>query len=355
MLGNRREFLKYMNIALNKEPVYNENFTKELHQTLLKKLKDGLPTCPIVCMEGSVFEQVRVRLGYANCNEESKQSLAEIKDEINKDHEENLKKIDSVTKSLIAMNADKVDDPILNKFAEEHGKSMVEISKDMLKKINRLAQHSIKVAEAKRNEALTLLDNIINNPLDYESKGMPFEMLMLISTDQDGLLGIMFVELDPERWMVLEVDKQVTPNLTGANVQVSVQGGITVAEDDAVKVMDYLLNQRANIIEIEPTSIGLGQHISFLSRKTRQLPQHVLYIGTKKKFLKDYPQQASRIMRKPIFAHMVKGHWRVLWGKQHQGKDRHGKPIFNGYTWVTAHKRGKGELTDNPVYVVKQS
>lgn len=355
MLGNRREFLKYINEALSKTPRYDENFTKELHQIIIKKLKAGLPTCPIVCMDNKVFEQIRIRLSYANCDEKSKQSLIEIKDEINKDHEENLKKINNVTNSLIAMNADKVNDPILTKFAEEHGKSMKTISKDMLKKIKALAEHSLKLAELQKNEALTLLDNILNNPLEYESKGMPFEMLMLISTNLDGLLGMMFIELDPEHWMVFEITKEVTRNLTGANVQVSVQGGITAAEDDAVKAMDYLLNQRANVIEIEPTSIGLGQHISFLSRKTRQLPQHVLYIGTKKKFLKDHPQQASRIMRKPVFAHMVKGHWRVLWGKQHQGKDRHGKPIFNSYTWVIAHKRGKGELTDNPVYVVKQS
>lgn len=184
---------------------------------------------------------------------------------------------------------------------------------------------------------------------------MPFDMLMVLTTDypDEPLLGLLLVELDPENWSIFQINKTVNKTLLKTTQEITASGYKCKANSNYIKTLDYLLNQRNSLVEVEPTSMGIGQHITILPRKTRQLPSHIIYIGTKKKFLRDYPQQASRLMRKPVFAHMVRGHWRKLHGKQTKGKDRSGKIIFNGYTWVIPHKRGEGEITDNPVYVVK--
>ena len=356
MLRNRKEFLKYLNTALKSEPNYGGPLTKETWPKIFDRIKANLPTCPIVCLEGKALEVLQVRLDYMDCPDEDKEFLEQMRNEIADDRQTELKDL-----------ADKRNKTIqgILKAAKEAQKeySKLDISDEEVQSVterlaNRVCAEASMVQQhinQKYDETAELLSNILDNPMEYESRGMPFEMVMVLTTDwpEHPLLGMLFVEIDPDSWLVIEISKVMHPSLRGLSVEVKVEGGLTLATRGAVKGLDYVLNQRQNIIEIEPTSMGLGQHLTFLSKKTRQLPQHLIYIGSKKKLLKDYPQTASRIMRKPVFAHMVRGHWRVLWGNQKQGKDRHGNIIYNGYTWVIPHKRGKGELTEPPVYVVQ--
>ena len=334
MLSNRREFLKYINEGFRREPNYSEHYTPELHKQILEKLRKGLPTCPIVLMNSKDYEVVMARILSTECETtqtgEEQSRVVGFRQEIEAQHQAQKERLTEFVNGL----KETIDD---------------------VDTITAAYEMTIKRAEAAHKETLHILDEVLNNPLEYESKGMPFEMLMLITTgnsDESGLLGALFLEINPEQWITMSVNKQRARTLLATQTQVSVEGGVTTAEAAEIKAIDYLLNQRNNIVELEPTSLGLGQHVKLVSRGTRQNPEHIIYIGNKKRFLKEFPTQVARIMRKPVFAHMVRGHWRRLQEHQHQGKDRHGKAIFNGYTWVIAHKRGKGEITSSPIYAV---
>lgn len=335
MLSNRREFLKYINEGFRREPSYGENYTPELHQQVLEKLKKNLPTCPIVLMNSKDYEVVMARILSTECETtqtgEEQSRVVGFRQEVEAQHQAQKERLAEFVNGLKETITDDVDT------------------------ITAAYEMTIKRADAAHKETLHILDEVLNNPLEYESKGMPFEMLMLITTgnsEESGLLGALFLEINPEQWITMSVNKHRARTLLTTQTQVSVEGGVTTAEAAEIKAIDYLLNQRNNIVELETTSLGLGQHVKLVSRGTRQNPEHIIYIGNKKRFLKEFPTQVARIMRKPVFAHMVRGHWRRLQEHQHQGKDRHGKVIFNGYTWVIAHKRGKGEITSSPIYAV---
>ena len=338
MLSNRREFLKYMNEGFRREPNYNEHYTPELHKQILEKLRKGLPTCPIILMNSRDYEVIMARLLSTEYDktqiDTEKSRIEDMRHEAEEQHKAQKERLTEFVNGLKETITNDIDT------------------------INAAYEMTIKRAEAAHKETLQILDEILSNPLEYESKGMPFEMLMLITTsssNESGLLGTLFLELNPEQWITMSVNKHYTRAILATETHISVEGGIAAAESAEIKAMDYLLNQRTNIVELEPTSLGLGQHVTLVSRGARQNPQHVIYIGTKKRFLKEFPTHVARIMRKPVFAHMVRGHWRRLQEHQYQGKDRHGKAIFNGYTWVIAHKRGKGEITSSPVYAVNTS
>lgn len=335
MLANRREFLKYIDKIMTKPINTNGPLTAEAWTKLIDRIKVGLPTCPIVCLNGYTFAQINLQIE-AN----DKGDLPEFRKFLN-ELETNYK--EQVSK--------------LNNFVDNYKLQMLaEGSDDSIETIEAVYKTTFKKAESDKQKIVNLLDNILNNPIEYETRGMPFDMLMVLTTDypKEPLLGLLVVELDPENWLIFEVAKEITNGIVSCQEKITALGMLCKANSGYIKTLDYLLCQRNSMIEVEPTSMGLGQHITGISKGVRQVPQHVIYIGTKRKFLKDFPNQAQRMLRKPVFAHMVRGHWRKLQGKQVQGKDRQGNPVFNGYTWVIAHKRGLGEITSNPVYKIKE-
>ena len=185
-------------------------------------------------------------------------------------------------------------------------------------------------------------------------KGYPFEQFIVlfenpIMQNDTTIVGCLYRELSPERWTKFPAVYNSKENSTYC-----ARGGVFGADDHELKALEHLLNTQERV-ELEDFNIKarVGYYNPALPRAAKAKPIHIVYFETKKQFILKHPQYEAKILREPKLAHLVRGHWRKLHDGQKHGKDRHGYPIFNGYTWVIPHKRGKGDLPETTIYVAQ--
>jgi hypothetical protein len=98
--------------------------------------------------------------------------------------------------------------------------------------------------------------------------------------------------------------------------------------------------KKENIIFTENTEkIVKKYRIKRELKKIKYKPSEIIYISSKKDFKK--LNTNNKIINKPQYAYEVMGHWRKI---NTIGKDRQGKRIVKGFTWVIPYKKGQGEL-----------
>lgn len=211
----------------------------------------------------------------------------------------------------------------------------------------------------KADFTLDIQDKIFKHLKNTEGKGYPFEEFLVMpempiklagkAAAGDYWLGSLYREVTPEFWMQLNI--AVTPEgMVYCN-----SAGVLKPDSYELTTVEYFLN-KIDKVEFEFNSkINVGYYNKALPHNAKARPAHVVYTGIKKVFINRYPKYVSKILKQPKLAYMVKGHWRKLHDGQRLGKDRHGNILFNGYTWVIAHKRGKGEITNKPIYIVNPS
>lgn len=204
---------------------------------------------------------------------------------------------------------------------------------------------------------MTGIDSYIQafNNLDATiGKGLPFSQFLVVHEEphfikeiQSYLLGYLYYEYAPNAWLHYNIAMGIMGNIS---IYVSTYD-ITSVE---CRIVECLLNS-PTYVELSElnTKVNIGYYNKQLPRNAKAKPIHVVYIGTKKDFIHKHPQYETKILREPKLAHLVRGHWRKLHDGQKHGKDRHGYPIFNGYTWVIPHKRGKGDLPETTIYVAQ--
>ena len=188
------------------------------------------------------------------------------------------------------------------------------------------------------------------------NKGLPFTQFVIIpetpielpkEAETEWEIGYVWHEASPELWLCYTV----TVTKTGVFNHYTKLEQLT---SSSYRTIEYLLNKTTYIELAEfNAKVNIGYYNKNLPRNAKAKPVHIVYIGTKKDFIHKHPQYENKILREPKLAHLVRGHWRKLHDGQKHGKDRHGYPIFNGYTWVIPHKRGKGDLPETTIYVTQ--
>jgi hypothetical protein len=74
-------------------------------------------------------------------------------------------------------------------------------------------------------------------------------------------------------------------------------------------------------------------------------PNNVIYVSSKKQARKNSGKTSSGQRVNWISRWGVRGHFRRLQNPESIGKDRSGNRVVHGFTWISEHHKGEGELT----------
>lgn len=110
--------------------------------------------------------------------------------------------------------------------------------------------------------------------------------------------------------------------------------------------LEHKLNNRHLIYVENQEKLAIRGRVKGVFKKVKYHPSDVIYVLPRKEFdaLPVSKKVKVKVINKPKYAYEVMGHWRMLQSTFSIGKDRHGVRGVRGYTWVSAHTRGDGDI-----------
>ena len=179
------------------------------------------------------------------------------------------------------------------------------------------------------------------------------------------LLGVGVLEETPEKQILTYVFKRKSDGFLGYYMQVLTNYCLSITKDNSFslekfsrvmylatkEVLESLSARNFNYVENDKALNTRGR-INRVFTKVKYKPSDVIYVLPKKEFDKLPEAITKRTIQKPSYAYEVMGHWRKLQSPTSIGKDRQGQRGVRGYTWVSAHTRGEGELMKKTRIVV---
>ena len=178
------------------------------------------------------------------------------------------------------------------------------------------------------------------------------------------LLAFGVLEESPEEQILSYVFRRKSDGILGYYVQRLTDSSLQISESLiayekfsrlmylASKItLESISNKNLNYVETDESVKERGR-LGGVFTKVKYKPSDVVYVLPKKEFNKLPEAITKRTIQKPSYAYEVMGHWRKLQSPTSIGKDRQGQRGVRGYTWVSAHTRGEGELMKKTRIVV---
>ena len=171
------------------------------------------------------------------------------------------------------------------------------------------------------------------------------------------LLGVGVLEETPEKQILTYVFKRKSDGLLGCYMQVLTNYCLSIAGNERFslekfsrvmylatkEILTNISNRTLNYVENDQ-SVNTRGRLNGVFTKVKYKPSDVIYVLPKKEFDKLPEKITSRVIQKPSYAYEVMGHWRKLQSPTSIGKDRQNQRGVRGYTWISAHVRGEGDI-----------